>query len=201
MIMRKIITVLLVLSGFCSFRAAMSQGVERLQVGWYANGFRLAQAPVFQTKGIQTIGTVELILELSSEGAVKAVKISNGLRELQSIAIESAKSWRFVPVPNLPSTLRTYVYFTLAGGSGIPAMPVPPPPPFGQALGSFVIEGVASDVEQRLRKAVELEVGSVLTAESLEKAGVEARKIDPRLGLSMTLDQDGRPKVRIAPRR
>jgi len=197
MIMRKIATVLLVLSGFCLVRVAMSEGVERLQVGWYANGFRLAQAPVFQTKGIQTIGTVELILELSSEGAVKAVKTSSGLRELQSIAIESAKSWRFVLAPNLPSTLRTYVYFTLAGGSGLPA---PPPPPFGQALGSVVFEGVSSDLQQRILKAVELEVGSVLTSESLEKAGVEARKIDPRLVLSMTLDQDGKPKVRIARR-
>ncbi len=199
--MGKINIVSLMLFGFGLLDPPVSAGAERLHVGWFTSGFQLTQEPVFQTKGLLASGTVEIILEVSADGAVKEVKVSNGLPELRSIAIESAKNWRFVQVPNLPATLRAYVYFTLDDGSGMPALPVPPPPPFGQALGSIEIEGVSSEVQQKLAQAVGLEAGSLLTAESLRKAGVEARKIDPRLVLTTTLDHDGRPKVRIAPRR
>ncbi|HEY6392814.1 MAG TPA: energy transducer TonB [Bryobacteraceae bacterium] len=197
--MRRIIRVSLALFGFCLLNIALAAS-ERIHVGWNAGAFRLAEEPLFETKGLQKTGTVELILELSPEGTVKQVKTSNGLPELCSVAIESAKNWRFVRAPNLPETIRVYVYFTLRDGSGAPTIPAPPPPPFGQALGSVEIEGVSSEVQQQLLKAVGLEAGSMVTSESLRKAAIEAHKIDPHLVVKMTLDRDGRPKIVIFPR-
>jgi hypothetical protein len=172
---------------------------ERLRVGWYTGGFRLAKDPVFQTKGVQTGGTVDLMLELSPDGAVKQVKTANGPPELRSMVVENAKNWRFVQVPELPATLRVYVYFTVDGGTGTLTPPAPAPPPFGQTLGSLEIEGVSDEVRQQLVKAIGLQAGSILTADSFRRASMEVRKIDPKLVLTMS-SHDGKPKIRIAPR-
>src|ERR1700682_3523438 len=99
---------------------------ERLRVGWYTGGFRLAKDPVFQTQGVQTAGTVQASLWLSQDGPVKQVKTANGPPELRSMVVESAKDWRFVQVPELPATLRVYVYFT-DGGAGVLTPPAPAP--------------------------------------------------------------------------
>jgi len=173
-------------------------GAAELDVSWYTGGYQLEQTPVFQTKGIKKVGTVELVLELTPAGVVKQVKVANGAADLCAVAAQSAKSWRFRKVPNLPASLRVYVYFSATDGKHAPA---PPPPPLGQFLGSVEIRGVSNDVRERLKKIPELRPGSMLTEDSIRKARRSLVEIDPKLVLSMTLDSDGKPVIRIAPRR
>jgi hypothetical protein len=192
---RNIVAIWIFLAGFVS----LSAGANGVRVGWYLGGFRLTVDPVFETKGVQKSGTVMVLLELSSDGAVKQMTSINGSLELQEVVQESVKSWRFVAVPGLPATLRGYVSFSIDDGPGLTA-PGPPPPPFGEPLGSLEIEGVSSEVRERLAKSIGLQSGSMVTQDSLRKARLESGKIDPALVLVMTLGKDGRPKLRISPR-
>jgi hypothetical protein len=179
--------------------ASLAAAGNPIRAGWFAQGYRLAQEPVFQLQGTQRQGTVMLLLALSRDGSIQRVKSINGEPELRSIVLESVKNWRFLPVPELPATVRAYVYFTADEGPGRRATPAPPPPPFGECLSSVEIEGVSSDVRARLVKFIGLQAGSVLSEESLQKAKIEAKKIDPALLFVMTLGGDGRPMLRIAP--
>ncbi len=187
------------LAGLIPLLATADHVADRAKVGWYMGGFRLTREPVFETKGAQKSGTVMVLLELASDGAVQQLKSINGAPELQAIVQESVKSWRFVPVPGLPATIRGYIYFT-GDGSGF-AAPAPAPPPFGELLGSLEIEGVSSEMRERLAKAIGVQPGSVLTQDALRRAGIESGKIDPALVLVMSLGSDGKPRLRISPRR
>ena len=182
-----------------SFASLVAAADHHYRVGWFAQGYRMAQEPVFQTQGIQKAGTVMVLLDVSPDGSIQQVKSINGDAELRSIVMESAKNWRFLPVSGLPAAVRIYVYFTADEGPGRLAAPAPPPPPFGDPLTSLEIEGVSNDVRARLVKIIGLQSGSVLTEESLQKAKIEAKKIDAALLFVMTLASDGRPKLRISP--
>src|SRR5579875_3101939 len=84
-------------------------------------------------------------------------------------------------------------------GSPKGPLPPPPPPPYGVPLASLKIEGVSSQEQQRLQKAISLRPGMIITPEALRKARMEVGKIDPHLLLYMTRGSDGKVRLRFAP--
>jgi hypothetical protein len=182
---------------FCSisFLAAATP----IRVTWNTSGFALTSTPVFQTRGLQTPGTVIVQLELSPQGAVKQAKAIAGDAVLRSIVSESARSWRFAQVSGLPATLQVYVYFVEDDGSKSGPPPAPPPPPFGATVGSIGIAGLKNEDRERLVKAIGLKVGDTVTEESFNRARSEARKFSPPMFFRMSLETGGKLRLQFEP--
>jgi hypothetical protein len=170
-----------------------------IRVTWNTSGFALTSAPVFQSKGLQTPGTVIVQLELSPQGAVKQAKVIAGDTVLRSIVIESARNWRFTQVPGLPATLQVYVYFVEDDGSVSGPPPAPPPPPFGATVGSINIVGLTNQNRERLAKIIGVKVGDTITEESFKKARSEARKFSPPMFFRMSLETGGKLRLQFEP--
>lgn len=191
--MRLLVSTLVLACALC--QAADS---EKIVAALYVRGLQLMSQPTIDVKGLTEEGTVSLEVQVDQDGRVDRVLYANGTPQLREAATRSVGAWRFARGQNLPASAWAYVYFTKdRGANGRLKPPAVPPPPFGAKLREIDLDGVPSELRERVRGAIGVRPGDLLSENELNHSAAALKKIHPKLRLMLRSGSGGGPTVAV----
>jgi hypothetical protein len=152
-----------------------------IRVSWNTGNAHLKRAPTVSTEGLTRAGTVDLIVDLATDGTVKRVASSVGPEDLRERVTASLKTCQFAG-PDIPESAHIIVYFVAGAGP-----PMPSPPPFGRTLAELRFSYVSESDQSAVIRGIGVRAGQILTDEKFGSASRAVRAINPELQLMLTL--------------